>query len=70
MDELETRLAALEGLLMERLALDSQPMIARLIDMVATWPEDDQRAQALQILDDALRRFDEFASGQRLRPGG
>lgn len=68
MDELELRLAAVEGLLMERLALDTQPMIARLVDLVATWPDDEQRAQALQTLDDAMRRFDEFNVGRIIKP--
>lgn len=65
MDELEARLAALEGLVMERLALDPPGVHAQLREAVRGWPDKVQRAQGLAILDDAMRRGDEFTPGVR-----
>ena len=67
MDEIETRLATLEGLMLERLALEPPGVIAQLVDQVQTWPDDVQRAQALALIDDATRRFDAFTPGTRSR---
>lgn len=70
MDEIEARLAALELLVMERLALDPPGTLRQLreaLDVEAFGEERTQRDQALQILDDAIARFDAFAAGWRLR---
>lgn len=70
MDELETRLAAVEGLLLEWLALTPAPVLQRLTEIVGSWPEGDQRSQALQLIRDALERYDEFTQGIVLRGDG
>ncbi len=67
MDENEARLAAIEGLLMEMLALQRPEMIALLRVAVQSWPRGRQRAQALMILQDAEQRYDEFSVGQVLK---
>lgn len=67
MDEIEARLATLEGLLMERLALDEPGRLAQLRIAVMTWPPGRQRAQALMIIEDAIRRFDEVEIGRVLK---
>lgn len=72
MDEIEARLAAVELLLMERLALDPPGTLRALIDQIksveAFGDEKMIRAQAILILEDALRRFDEFTVGFRVPP--
>ena len=72
MDELEARLAAVELLLIERLALDPPGTLRALIDQIKTaeafGDEKMIRAQAILILEDALRRFDEFTVGFRISP--
>lgn len=67
MDELESRLAAVEGLLLEWLALTPPTLLMRLTEIVGTWDEPEQRGQALQLIEDALRRYDEFTQGIVLR---
>ena len=72
MDELEQRVAALELLLMERLALDPPGVWTQIADNLAGGDDVDPdeaviRAQAEAILDDARRRFDAFTLGRRLR---
>jgi len=72
MDEIEARLAAVELLLIERLALDPPATLRALIDQIksaeAFGEEKMIRAQAILILEDALRRFDEFTVGFRISP--
>jgi len=69
MEELEARLAALETLFMERLALDPPAMLRALqaqLDVEAFGDERMIRDQALHILGDAIRRFDEISVGFRI----
>lgn len=76
MDEIETRLAALELLLVELMA-DSEAMRlqAALDRIVAALPEAvDQREatirrQAIQHIEDALQRHDHFSGSGFLKPG-
>lgn len=72
MDEIEARLAAVELLLIERLALDPPGTLRAMIDQVRAaesfGDEKMIRAQAILILEDALRRFDEFTVGFRIIP--
>lgn len=70
MDELEARLAALELLAIERLALDPGPVLARLREAIAEGVEgaldgDERmvREQALQLVEDAQRRNLTFVGG-------
>lgn len=67
MEENEARIAALEGLLMERLALDEPGRLAQLRIAVMAWPRGRQRAQALIIIEDAMRRFDEVEIGSAVK---
>ncbi|MDO8912280.1 MAG: hypothetical protein Q8N10_03220 [Phenylobacterium sp.] len=69
MDELETRLAGLELLVMERLALDPPAILRQLmvaLDVESFGEERDQRNQAIAILEDAVRRFDAISEGFRI----
>lgn len=61
-DELEARQRALEALMVDRLALDPPDRRAQLLGMVKTWPEGEERAQALQWLEEAERRFQDFST--------
>lgn len=71
MDELEARVAALELIMMERLALDPPTTLRALreaINVEAYGEEKMIRAQADQIITDAIQRFDEFNTGWRIKP--
>lgn len=75
MDELEDRLAALELLAVELLADVAADRLTaareRISAGVAGAVDDRERAirlQALQHLDDALQRHDQFAAGVLYRP--
>lgn len=70
MDEIEARLAALELLAIERLAMTPAPQLARLREALAAGVEgsldDDERMvreQALQLVEDAQRRRLTFTDG-------
>lgn len=72
MDELELRIAALELLALERLALDEPgrlaQMEANIREGLDTPVDDDERTvrlQALQLIEDARQRFDLFTAGVR-----
>jgi len=73
MDELEARIAALELLALERLALDGPGHRAQLRAAIAAGLDggdaDERmvRRAALQLLDDADRRFDAFTQGGAVR---
>jgi hypothetical protein len=62
----EARLAAVEGLLMELLALEAPGRLEQLRVAVRTWSDGEQRDQALQWLEAAGGRFDEFEVGRAL----
>lgn len=60
---------------MERLAEDPASLLQMLAERIREAlprsvddAERDQRVQALLVLDDALRRFDEFNVGRRIEP--
>lgn len=40
-----------------------------LKDQIKDWPDDVQRAQALGIVEDAVRRSDGFTEGGLIKPG-
>lgn len=63
-NEIEVRLAALEGLLVERLAMDEPHRLAQQLFAAKTWPAGRKRAQAIMITEDAIRRFDEIEVGR------
>jgi hypothetical protein len=73
-DEIELRLAVLERLVLERLALEPPGVLAQLAAVMrqglAEADPDDRavRMQALVMLHDALTRNDEFTVGSRM-PG-
>lgn len=52
---------------MERLALDDPGRLAQLLVAVKTWPPGRQRAQAIMIIEDAIRRFDGLTVGQAVK---
>jgi hypothetical protein len=79
MDEIEARLAALELLILEWLALEPEGKRAQMEDAIAAGlpergspsrdaDEHDVRRQALQILRDSRTRFDVFTAGVRIVP--
>lgn len=77
MDEIEARLAALELLAIERLALEPRPTLAALRDKIAAGVEgvldDDERmirAQALALVEDAQRRNLPFLGGEPAQNDG
>lgn len=80
MDENELRIAALELLVMERLALDEPGRLLQLEAAIRAGlalrgepgdggEEQTIRLQALQIVDDARRRFDVFSVGVAIPKG-
>jgi hypothetical protein len=80
MDEIELRLAALELLIMERLALEPPAKLVALRDSIAVGMPDperhgrnheehDIRIHALQVVDDAIRSNDGFVTGQLIKTG-
>lgn len=67
MDDLEARIAALELLIIEDLALRSPDHLRRMLDAIAEGLEHDISADermvregALQLVEDAARRFETF----------
>lgn len=74
MNELELRIAALELLELERLAIMPPEALVQLeVHIKAPMRQEIEageravRTHALQLIDDARRRFDEFATGQHLK---
>lgn len=70
MDETETRIAALEGIVLEWLALAPPQKVDVLSDLIRAWPDKQLRAQGLAIVQDARERFDEVSPGWRIPPNG
>lgn len=70
MDETEIRIAALELIAMERLALEPPSILRALAEAINVRASGDEkviRAQALQIIEDAANRHEPFNLGEVLK---
>lgn len=71
MDELELRIAALELIISERLAMDTPEQLRQLRKQLQSEAYGDEkiiRAQAIDWVEEALRRSDEFSPGFVYKP--